>query len=95
MPTTTVTPAFLGTFTATDGPFLNPEYLGMSGWSKSNDVFNDFGNTNNFAAGYIGEVAWYPQSDTPLITSGNEYYPSSYYFDQMAALTTNYNDYNS
>jgi hypothetical protein len=87
----TVTPLFLGAYpvsTNTDGPYLNvvKTAVSASGILANTDVYNNYMDTYQAGAGYIGEVSWIPQNDTPLITSGYNYVPSFIVTDYYAAL---------
>ena len=46
--------------------------------------------TYQAGAGYVGEVTWVPQTDTPLTTSGYNFVPSNIVTDYYTALNTNY-----
>jgi len=104
----TATPLFMGTFTAADGPWLNPMgnttrnplvatalvAAGNGTYLYNTNVYADLGDTDMHGAGYIGEYAWIPQTDTPLTTSTFVTIPSDSVMMTYSSLTSEYNAYN-
>jgi hypothetical protein len=94
MPSASKTPTFLGSLPETEGPFLNPSKLSLTSYPQTIDEYHDYGDTSFFEAGYFGEIGWYQQTDTPLITSAILYQPSNMVIDQYNRLTSHYNHFN-
>jgi len=79
-----------GVSTAAGGPYLNVSKVANLGIVVNPDVYADYMDTYQAGAGYVGEVAWIPQDNTPLITSGYNFVPSNIVSDYYMALSNNY-----
>jgi hypothetical protein len=97
----TANPLFLGDYPASSGiggPYLNVVKTAATagiGILANTDVYNNYMDTYQAGAGYIGEVAWIPQTDNPLTASGYNYVPSNIITDYYSDLKSIYSSYNS
>jgi hypothetical protein len=67
MTTITATPFFMGPFTSTLGPFLNPQKrAAVTGWPTNADSYTDYYDPSIYPPGFIGEVIYYPIKVGPL-----------------------------
>lgn len=97
------TPTYLGA-PITAGVGLNPvtslnggttATAGVAIADQTVALWVDHGDTDLHLAGYVGEVAWLPQDDTPLKTTGYNYIPSGAVLLTYDALASNYASYNA
>lgn len=96
MPSSEVTPTFMGDYSAITGPFLNPQTsTTANGYNQNSLSYNDFPDANAHTPGDIGNVVYFPSLTGPFKETQTQLIASTELLNIYNIMTSFYNDYNS